>query len=40
MFKKIRHKRLARFFESLPGFRLHQLKGERNGQWAVSVPAA
>jgi proteic killer suppression protein len=68
MTKKIRHKGLARFFESgdtrginaqhaawlrilltslnvaeepadlaLPGFRLHQLKGERKGQWAVSV---
>jgi toxin HigB-1 len=22
---------------SLPGFRLHPLKGERRGQWAVSV---
>ena len=22
---------------SLPGFRLHPLKGERKGQWAVSV---
>jgi proteic killer suppression protein len=22
---------------SLPGYRLHQLKGERKGQWAVSV---
>lgn len=22
---------------NLPGYRLHQLKGERKGQWAVSV---
>lgn len=22
---------------NLPGFRLHPLKGERRGQWAVSV---
>ncbi len=22
---------------NLPGFRLHSLKGERKGQWAVSV---
>jgi toxin HigB-1 len=22
---------------NLPGYRLHQLKGERRGQWAVSV---
>jgi proteic killer suppression protein len=22
---------------SLPGYRLHPLKGERKGQWAVSV---
>lgn len=22
---------------NLPGFRLHQLKGDRKGQWAVSV---
>jgi toxin HigB-1 len=22
---------------NMPGFRLHQLKGERKGQWAVSV---
>jgi toxin HigB-1 len=22
---------------ALPGFRLHPLKGERKGQWAVSV---
>ncbi len=22
---------------NLPGFRLHPLKGERKGQWAVSV---
>jgi proteic killer suppression protein len=22
---------------ALPGFRLHPLKGERSGQWAVSV---
>lgn len=68
MIRRIRHKGLARFFQTgdtrgisaqhaawlrilltslntaespeqmnLPGYRLHQLKGDRQGQWAVSV---
>lgn len=41
--KKLRHA-LARLNDGplpgamdLPGFRLHQLKGDRKGQWAVSI---
>ena len=68
MIQRIRHKGLARFYETgdtrgitaqhaawlrilltslngaeepadmnLPGYRCHQLKGDRNGQWAVWV---
>jgi toxin HigB-1 len=39
MILRFQHKGLARFFTtgSLPGLRLHPLKGSKQGRWAVDV---